>query len=104
MAHNYLQVPEPGYEEPFATSVGGESYGIVASPHGSNRRSSPGMNAHTSNQLSVSSHNPETGRQLSAFDSIATNRASLMSLPDGPSNPLSFIYSDSGTAVEAPLY
>jgi hypothetical protein len=42
MAPNYLQVPEPGYEGSFAaTSAGGDSNEIVASPHHSNRRERP---------------------------------------------------------------
>jgi hypothetical protein len=103
MAPNYLQVPEPGYEGSFAaTSAGGDSNEIVASPHHSNRRSWPGTTAHTGNRLSVFSHNPETGGQLSAFGSIATNRASIVSW-DRATYPLSFEHSDSAIAARAPL-
>jgi hypothetical protein len=101
MNPEYLQVPEPS-QQSFATSVGGDSNEIATGTDRLNRRSWPGMSAHTPNRLSVSSQFPEMGPQLSAFGSIATNRASLVSLPDGPGNPLSFIYADTGTAVEAP--
>jgi hypothetical protein len=103
MNPEYLQVPESS-QQSFATSVGGDSNEIATGTDRLNCRSWPGMSAHTPNRLSVSSQFPETGPQLSAFGSIATNRASLVSLPDGPSNPLSFIYLDTGTAVEAPMY
>jgi hypothetical protein len=94
MAPDYLQVPEPD-EHYFAISNDGGSDAIPTSP---NRASLRSVNNRTLNRLSLPS---QSGLQLSAFDSNATNRISMVSW-NGTSNPLSSIHPDSGTAVNAP--
>jgi hypothetical protein len=101
MNPEYLQVPGPS-QVSFATSVGGDLNEIATGSDRLNRRSWPGLNAHTPNRLSVSSYTPETCNQPSLFPTNAADRNSGIIWADVASNPLSFVHPDSGNAVGAP--